>query len=407
MKATELCSGGKKLFISLVITLVATASAQAAHEKILHDFTYVPQGEYPQASLIADAAGNLYGTTELGGRFGYGAIFELTRGKNDTWSENILYSFTNGADGGIPVAGLVFDKAGNLYGATIYGGAPTGYSGFGVVFELSPGKGGKWTENVLHSFAGYPNDGQKPFASLIFDGAGNLYGTTEDGGAYHGGTVFELTPGSNGIWTEKILYTFTGGADGGTPTASLIFDPAGNLYGTTQNGGNPGCPYYQGGCGTVFRLAPNGGGTWSETVLHSFNFTDGADPLSNLVFDKAGNLYGDTPEGPDLTCGGGGCGLVFRLTPNSDGSWTESIIYDFEGGSDGIEPVGGLILSAAGDLYGTTQYGGGSDSCRNGCGTVFELTPGSKGDWTEKEIHRFSMPAHGQNYGIYPVSSCS
>ena len=420
MRSKELCPSAKKAFIALLITLVATTSAWATHEKILHEFVDLPQGAYPQANLIADAAGHFYGTTSGGGRFGYGAIFELRRGKDGTWSQSVLYSFTGGADGNIPVGGLVLDNAGNLYGTTAYGGTsgqpcnePV-YTGCGVVFELSPGTGGKWKESILHSFAGYPNDGQSPLANLIFDAAGNLYGTTKGGGTYNsyydGGTVFELTPGSNGTWTENILYNFTGGADGATPSAALIFDSAGNLYSTTENGGNLNCSYnYPDGCGTVFKLAPNGGGTWSETVLHSFNYTDGANPLSNLVFDKKGNLYGDTPAGPGSACEENGCGLVFRLTPNSDSSWTETIIYNFEGGSDGIEPAAGLIQDAAGNLYGTTQFGGGSDSCNQGfgmvgCGTAFELAQSSKGNWTEKVIHRFTVPPHGENYGIYPVS---
>jgi hypothetical protein len=234
MRSKELRLRGKKAFIALLITLVATTSAWATHEKILHDFVDLPQGAYPQANLTADAAGNLYGTTSEGGKFGYGAIFELAHGRNGTWSQSVLYSFTGGADGSFPVAGLVFDNAGDLYGTTAYGGTsgqqcnePV-YAGCGVVFELSPGTGGKWTENVLHRFAGYPNDGQSPFASLIFDDAGNLYGTTEGGGVYNrydgGGTVFELTPRSDGTWTEKTLYSFTGGADGATPKANLIFD---------------------------------------------------------------------------------------------------------------------------------------------------------------------------------------
>jgi uncharacterized repeat protein (TIGR03803 family) len=422
MSSKQLCPGAKKAFIALLVILVAATSAWASHEKILHEFVNLPQGAYPEGKLIADAAGNLYGTTSEGGKFGYGAVFELARGKDGTWSESVLYSFTGGADGSIPIGGLVLDNAGNLYGTAAYGGTSGRqcnepfYTGCGVVFELSPGTGGKWTENVLHSFAGYPNDGQSPLANLIFDAAGNLYGTTEGGGAYNrysdGGTVFELTPESNGTWTENILYNFTGGADGATPSAALVFDSAGNLYSTTESGGNLNCTYnVPDGCGTVFRLAPNGGGTWSENVLHSFSYTDGANPLSNLVFDKKGNLYGDTPAGPGSACDGNGCGLVFRLTPNSDGTWTETIIYEFEGGSDGIEPVAGLILDAAGSLYGTTQLGG-SDSCNQGfgmvgCGTAFELTQNSKGNWTENVIHRFSMPPHGENYGIYPVSGLS
>jgi len=412
MRAKELRPTAKWFFLALLVTLVAATSAWAAHEKVLHNFVALPHGAYPQANVVADAAGNLYGTTPNGGKFGYGTVFELTHGKNGKWDETVLYSFTGGSDGAIPVAGLVFDTAGNLYGTTATGGtvAQDCYysykeSSCGVVFQLSPGAHGTWTETVLHSFAGYPNDGQTPVASLVLDSAGNLYGTTQNGGAYDQGEVFELTRTSSGTWTEKILYDFAGAADGGNPLASLIFDSAGNLYGTTEYGGDINCNPEENNttCGTVFELTPNGNATWSETVLHTFTYVDGAYPMSNLVFDSAGNLYGTAPQGPGFACYYGGCGIVFRLTPSSGGTWTETMIYNFEGGPDGVEPVAGLVLDDAGNLYGTTQYGG-SDSCSEGCGTVFELTPRSKGNWTEKVIHRFAVPAHGGNDGVQPVS---
>jgi len=360
MRTVELRSGTKMFFVALLVTLFATPAAQAAHEKILHDFVDLPSGANPQANLIADTAGNLYGTTPNGGEFGYGAVFELSPGKNGNSNETVLHSFASGGDGAEPLSGLLFDNAGNLYGTTAMGGSlgqnsctENRYVDCGAVFELMPDGHGNWTESVLHRFNGYPNDGQNPFAGLISDAAGNLYGTTSGGGSYDRGTVFELTPGSNGSWTETILYNFTGMADGASPSASLIFDSAGNLYSTTEYGGDMNCngPSNTTSCGTVFELTPNAGGPWTEVVLHSFTYVDGAYPVSNVIFDATGNLYGTTPDGPGFACNEGGCGTVYRLTPNSDGSWIETMIYNFAGGPDGVE--GGLVQGqepAGGDL---------------------------------------------------------
>jgi uncharacterized repeat protein (TIGR03803 family) len=411
MRPKELCSGPQKLLFAALLTLVSTTSVWAAKEKVLHSFVAFPHGANPQANLIADAAGNLYGTSANGGRYRYGTVFELAPGKNGKWNQTVLYSFTGGSDGGIPVAGLVFDNAGSLYGTTATGGVLGQHcffsyneNGCGVVFKLSPSAHGAWAESVLYAFNGFPNDGRAPRASLLFDTAGNLYGTTVGGGAFEYGTVFELISGNNGVWTEMILYDFSGGADGADPGANLISDSAGNLYGTTEYGGDLGC-VGSSGCGTVFKLTPDGKGAWSETTLHSFTYADGAGPLSGLVFDPAGNLYGTTYAGPGFACNNGGCGIVFRLRPNSDGTWTETVLYNFEGGSDGIQPAGGVVLDGAGNLYGTTQGGGGLGSCYLGCGTVFELSAGSQGHWTEKVIHRFGLPARGQNDGIQLMSS--
>src|ERR1019366_4407129 len=202
-------------------------------------------------------------------------------------ADNVLHNFNNdGTDGVNPQADLIFDAAGNLYGTTSQGGT----SDAGTAFELTPAAGGTWTEKVLWSF-GTGMDGANPLAGLIFDGAGNLYGTTYNGGTSNSGTVFELTPAAGGTWTEKVLYGFDGGANGGDPSAGLIFDAAGNLYGTTSFGG----PYNH---GTVFELMPAGGGSWTEQVLHNFGSgTDGISPLAGLIFDGAGNLYGTTYHG--------------------------------------------------------------------------------------------------------------
>jgi uncharacterized repeat protein (TIGR03803 family) len=337
-------------------------------EEVLHSFGGT-DGVYPVAGMIFDKAGNLFGTTAGGGDSNHGTVFELTppaAGKTG-WIEQVLYSFAGsenaGPDGADPDADLIFDKAGNLYGTTNGGGT----HGRGTVFELMPPAAGQtgWTEQVLHSFGGH-NDGTNPDAGLIFDEAGNLYGTTG-----FNGTVFELMPPATRQtgWTEQVLHRFTGrGGDGASPYAGLIFDGAGNLYGTTVSGGG----FNQ---GTVFELTPPAAGKsgWTERILHSFPAfgTDGAAPEAGLIFDRAGNLYGTTNGG-----GTHGHGTVFELMPPAAGQtgWTEQVLYSFAGslraGPDGAAPWAALIFDKAGNLFGTTDRGG-----MLGRGTVFELMP--------------------------------
>jgi uncharacterized repeat protein (TIGR03803 family) len=299
---------------------------------VLHSFTGA-DGSYPRAVLIADAAGNLYGTTISGGAQDAGTVFQLT----PSGTLNVLYSFTGGSDGALPWAGMIADAAGNLYGTTYSGGA----SGQGTVFQLDP----SGTPTVLYSFTG-GNDAS-PWAGLIADAAGNLYGTTEGGDGP--GEVFQLTPSG----TLNVLCWFTG-REGAVPHGGLILDVAGNLYGTTHNGGT-------GGYGTVFQLAPSG----ALNVLHSFTGgSDGAYPEAGLVADTAGNLYGTTWGG-----GAGGQGTVFQFDP----SGALNVLHSFTGGSDGGRPGADLIADAAGNLYGTTVLGGANMTCPGGCGTVFQL----------------------------------
>jgi uncharacterized repeat protein (TIGR03803 family) len=314
--------------------------------------------------------------------------------------EKVLHEF-KGTDGAQPGASLVFDAAGNLYGTTTYGGSYTaGCGGFGcgTVFELVRGADGKWTETVLHSFTG-GRDGSLPFNSLVFDAAGNLYGTTSDGGAigsgcadyggYGCGTVFQLIPGANGLWTEKVLHSFGAGEDGGNPTG-VILDAAGHLYGTTIAGGA------HGGAGTVFRLEPEIDGQWLETVLHSFSYEGdrGYNPWAGVAFDAAGNLYGTTSGGGTNHghCISDGCGTVFQLTPGTDGKWTQKVLHNFGYGNDGFLPYASLSIDAAGNLYGTTCFGGAHES-----GTVFRLARGPNGEWTEKVLHSFGYGKDGGN----------
>ena len=303
-------------------------------------------------------------------------------------TENILYSFSGSADGNAPsTVSLIFDGSGNLYGTTSEGGGCTRLNtGCGAVFEMSPNGSGGWTEQVLYGFTG-GTDGLQPEGSLVMDAAGNLYGTTQVGGTCCG-VVFKLTHNSGGTWTQSVLYTFAGGNDGSGPVAGLVFDAAGNLYGTTQEGGGGGCGIP--GCGTVFELTPNSSGGWTEIKLHTFHGPDGQLPQSNLIFDGAGSLYGVTLEGGKAytTCSSG-CGLAFKLTPTSSGSWTEKIIHYFDGNT-GNGPVGGLTFDASGNLYGTTSFGGILRDCSNqGCGVVFELSPNSSGAWQQSRLYNF------------------
>ena len=243
-----------------------------------------------------------------------------------------------------------------------------------ITLLLAPGAGAQSKYKTLRRFKGGP---KFVYAGLIFDQKGNLYGATVGGGAGGNGTVYKLTPKADGSWTESILYNFTGGTDGVVPYASLIFDEKGNLYGTTTLGG-------AGGNGTVYRLTPKADGSWTESILYNFTgFTDGGNPYASLVFDQKGNLYGATAGG-----GAGGSGTVYKLTPKADGSWTESVLYSFLGGEDGADPIARLIMDPAGNLYGTTIYGGGRGDCSAGeCGVVFELMPNADGTWSESVLH--------------------
>jgi uncharacterized repeat protein (TIGR03803 family) len=263
---------------------------------VLYDFSGGGDGSGPRAGLIFDGSGNLYGTTEFGGEHSSGTVFQVT----PSGTETVLYSFCSLAkctDGYGPVAGLTFDQSGNLYGTTFKGGA----SNQGTVFKLTP-NGGSWKESVLHNFTG-GNDGSEPVAGLIFDTAGSLYSTTYLGGANRSGVAFRLTLNTNGSWKETVLRSFTGSKGGANPVAGLIFDQAGNLYGTTVSGG----PH---GRGVAFRLTPTAQGAWHETVLIYFNNHPGSAPCGSLILDAAGKLYGTT-----FGHGVASHGSVFELAP--------------------------------------------------------------------------------------------
>jgi uncharacterized repeat protein (TIGR03803 family) len=356
---------------AVVLMWVCGAKA-ASTEKVLYTFRGMPDASLPTSNLISDDAGNLYGTTARGGTsdgyYGNGTVFKLSPASGH-WRETILYKFSGGSDGKYPSSGLVRDSAGNLYGTASQGGSSS--CGCGVVFKVD----GSGTETVLYSFTA--TDGEYPSGGLIFDAHGDLFGTTTNGGAYGNGAVFELIPNSDGTWTEKVLYSFTGSSgDGETPEGGVIMDNAGNLYGTTEYGGN------NPNDGIVFELK-HSGSSWTESVIYSFTGgSDGGRPFAGLTIHD-GNLYGTTLSG------GSAAGVVFELQSGSTG-WTETVIYAFKGHPDGANPEAGVIFDKSGNLYGTTTYGGWRYCQIDGCGTIFKLTPKSGGGWQETVLYHFN-----------------
>lgn len=372
----------------LVVTLALPMSTVAVTEQTLYTFNPLQSGSLPDGGVVADATGNLYGVTANGGAFGYGTVFEFSPNQQGGWDHKILYSFMDANDGGDPEGGVIFDAEGNLYGMTLYGGP----SDSGTVFELQHHSDGTWTEKVLHHImAKYA----RFLYGLVFDSAGNLYGTLESGGQFNGGVVFELSPTSSGEWNQTILYNFGGirhYGNGTDPVGRLIIDKDGNLFGVTFGGGT-GCVGE--GCGTVYELSPTTSGEWKENILYEFTAQeDGEYPDGALVFDGEGNLYGTASRGgPRISCQ---CGNVFELVPQGNGHWTHNILYIFKGGSDGANPEFPLIFDRAGNLYGSTTDGGGAPSCgTTGCGTVYALSPTGSGGWSESVLAIFDPTTTG------------
>ncbi len=295
------------------------------------------------------------------------------------------YAFKGPPDGQQPNSGLVEDGAGNFYGVTSVGGV----NGFGAVFQLSPTSGGSWTESIIfNDFTSSNGGGYLPVGNLVLDGAGNLYGATSGGGSpsCNCGTVFELVHGQTG-WSLKTLYAFQGDLDGRIPRQGVVFDSRGNLYGTTEFAGGSNCNGV--GCGTVFELTPNQDGSWTESTVYDFQGGEDGSYPNSLVFDAAGNLYGTTGSGGSIMwCSGYGCGTVFELTEGVDG-WAESILYKFTDGLDGGYPSGNVIFDDEGNLYGEAGSGGSFSCPGSGCGLIFKLTPVGGGLWEESSAHTF------------------
>lgn len=375
---------------TLFVLILAVSALAAASERIIFAFPADGAGgNSPNGGLISDAAGNLYGVTASGGAYQGGAVFKLSL-ENGAWTETVLYNFRGGLshDGAGPASALLLDKAGNLYGTTAGGGA----SNNGTVFKLAPDGRGGWTETILHAFNG--NDGSLPnLAPLVEDKGGNLYGVTQ-GFCYRGtcenGTVFELSPESNGDWKFTVLHSF---GHTGLPESGVIFDKAGNLYGTTVFGGPQNCLVPGTGCGTVFKLT-RVANSWKFANIHLFNYENGAYPMGALIFDSAGNLYG-------ATNGGGGThngGVAFKLSPTKTG-WTETVLHVFGAPGDGFDPSS-LVFDGAGHLFGSVPSSSSSSGAAQN-GFVFKLSRQSNGTWSEKILYAFPQTS----FAPYPNSS--
>ena len=368
-----------KALVMIAVTLVLATSAWASSESVLYNFGVSGDGLYPQSELVADKAGNLYGTTEYGGTANLGTVFELT----PSGTETLLYSFTGGAtDGAYPIhAPLVFDKAGNLYGETSQGGPVNA----GTVFELKL-SGGTWTETVLHIFNAYPKDGYNPQSGLSFDAAGNMYGTTVQGGKNNLGTVFQMKQ-SKGKWTEKLIHNFASGNGGYYPYGGIVVGANGYFYGTTYYGGTTF------NAGTVYRLF-SARGSWVEQVVYIFTGgAGGTNPYAGMTMDTAGNFYGTTYVG-----GNSNYGTVYKLTLGKNKKYTQKVLYSFKGylSNDGEYPeFAAVILDAKGNIFGATYQGGSSSNE----GTVYELKL-TKGKYKESVLHAF-VDTSGSD-GYYP-----
>jgi uncharacterized repeat protein (TIGR03803 family) len=416
--------------------LICFASAQAQSFSVLHQFTGGTDGSNPMSNLVLDRAGNLYGVAPYGGSqmcqtsngIGCGTAFKLTH-RGGGWTFSTLYQFTGHGDGANPIGNPMVASDGTLFGTTNAGGngncRDTYGDGCGTVFRLQPqpnicaSLSCPWNETQLYKFTG-PADGNDPWAGVVLDQHGNLYGAAYAGGSLGFGVFFQVSP-SGSTWLESTIHAFAGGPDGANPNTTPILDTAGNLYGTTLfGGGDGGCTL--GGCGSVYQFMPSGS-QWFEAILYNFpgsyRLPQGGvvlDPQGNLygtfnesingifqlspsfggwVFtllysdeldmesfhgtlarDAAGNLYGTSQTGGNSTNCQTGCGFVYRLSP-SGGGWTFTSLYQFTGGSDGAYPIGGVVLDSSGNLYGTTS-GGGTNRCGStGCGVVWKIAPQS------------------------------
>lgn len=365
----------------LVFILSLVAMAAASTDTVLWNFSDANgDGEFPWSNaLISDSAGNLYGATSSGGTSFAGMVFELSPDGNGSYSETILHDFglPGSGDGSSPYGSLLRDPAGNLYGTTQGGGK----NNTGTIYMLSPKSGGGWREKILYNFsASGVTDGASPAAGLIFGKNRTLYGTTTYGGTYGLGTVFQISE-TNGVISQKVIHNFGAAGDGEYPYDPVVMGPDGNLYGTTSLG-NP-------GAGAVYKLALENG-TWKETVLYMFTGKNGDGSgmyYVGLIGDNAGNIYGTTSFG-----GANGNGTVWELVYSSKTkTYTEKILYSFSAaGSDGQYPYGGLTMDGSGKLFGTTEDGGDINQ-----GVLFELTK-SGSAWTESVVHSFDGGSDGE-----------
>jgi len=353
--------------------VLSVASAAAVTTDVILSFEE-HEGEYADTDLETDSAGNIYGTTVLGGDFGSGTVFQLSPTPNG-WVHTVLYSFTGGADGGEPYKGVTIDREGNLYGTAVTGGSGSCEGGCGVAYKLT-NSGGNWTQTVIHAFTG-GDDGSGPGARLTVDRGGNIYGMAPTGGANGLGTIYKISQ-AGAAWTFKVIHTFTGGDDGATGSAGRMVLRRARLYGAATTGGAH-------GSGVIFELSPRAVGEWDFRAIYAFKGQpDGSFPYGALLFAGSGKIYGTTYYG-----GTSGIGAVYELSPRRNGEWSENVIYSFQEGSDGNSPISNLVFDPAGNLYGTTSEGG------LGSGTIFKLSPIGGGQWTETVVHPFQGPPDG------------
>lgn len=367
--------------VASVLSLTLSAGAQSAvREQVIYSFS--GNCFKPLAPLIADAQGNLYGTASGGGTSDPGCVFELSPNGDGTWTEKSIHLFdvNNGYQ---PTAALVFDNAGNLYGTAATGGL---YGG-GVVFELTPLPDGEWTDSILYNF-GRSGDGINAATEVVFGPDGSLYGATEFGGSGECGIVYRLSL-RLGAWSETTVHDFAKGTqDGCNPRGGVVFDRRGRVFGTTSGGGAQ-------GFGTVYELIRSKNGSYREHLIHNFSGADGALPLSTLVIDGNGHLYGTSFDGGNLTACAGGCGAVFKLS-NSGGKWLERVLFALSG-SDGEDAVGSVVFDRDGNLYAAAAHGGGTDYS----GVIFGLTPQPGATWKQTVLHRFPWPSTGDGASPY------
>jgi uncharacterized repeat protein (TIGR03803 family) len=363
------------------ILLLAVAALGQARGQVLYSFpSDGPNGHFPTSLPLFDRSGNVFGIASLGGDDGYGTAYELTVPLGGVNNFSLIYTFSGAPEDEAPFGNIVSDAAGNIYGV-----AAGGTAGASSVYELSPGAGGIWTESVIYTFNNTGGGPWEATAGLTIDAAGNLYGSSGGGGAFGMGTIYELTPNADGSWSETVLYSFNS-SDGYAPSSALVFDASGNIYGTTSTGGIA--------WGTVFELSPTSGGGWTEKVLYSLPGSASlAVPNSPVWLDSAGNIF--------ATAFGVGYpphGAVFELTKGSKGSWTETTLHAFSGkGGEGAAPNSGLIADSDGNLYGTTYYGG-----TYGGGAIYVMKKDVGGQWREKTIYSFQGKPDGlgPNWGL-------
>ena len=382
----------RQLLPLIAVIVVLPTNLSATTYRAISHFDYNVNGGNIEHGVTRDAEGNLYGTTSDGGPLDFGVVFKMTQRPDGTWAQSVLHFFQGGHDGRGPVSGLTFDKDGNLYGVTVAGGKPCpGHAaGCGTVYKLTPQANGAWKHTVIYSFAG--PEGEIRSTELTFDTAGNLYGLSQVGDTHCCGVVFRLKPQDDGSWSEEIIYAFKGGSDGNYPVGNVVFDQAGNLYGETGQGGSK-------DCGFVYRLTPNPGGSWPKTVVHDFcaSNSDGSRPSGGLTMDANGNFFGVTWWGgvrshpcPVQT----GCGTVFELKSQSDGNWSYRTLHAFLD-TPSAQPWGGVAVDAGGNIYGTTVLNGTNDY-----GTVFMLTHNPDDTYAVKTLHVFvGYPA------LYPLGT--